>query len=200
MSQLTAGIAQRPRPGKPPSGGTWTRQFPTSTSTDDLADGFRQNLGSFLGALDEAGAAHTINATYRPAERAYLMHYAYRIAREGLDPATVPERAGVQIDWVHRDAKGAPDLAASRAAAEEMVRAFDIVHRPALATRHTDGQAVDMNISWSGPLTIRNANGDLVTIRNGRRDGMNPQLIDVGRTYGVIKHMTDQPHWSTDGH
>jgi len=200
LNQLMQGIEQSPRPGKPPSGGMWSRQFPTSSSTNDLDPDFRQNVEDFLNALDDAHATYNINATLRPPERAYLMHYAYRVAREGMDPATVPEMNGVPIDWVHRDAKGVPDLAASRAAAEEMVRAFNIVYRPALTSRHSEGKAVDMNIHWSGPLTIRNANGEMVTIRNGPRDGSNQQLQDVGATYGVNKLQSDPPHWSSDGH
>ena len=59
------------------------------------------------------------------------MHYSYRIARENMDPATVPAMAGVDINWVHRDARGAVNLAASRAAASAMVGGYQIVFSPA---------------------------------------------------------------------
>jgi hypothetical protein len=148
-----------------------------------------------------AGVHVTISATLRPPERAYLMHYAFRIAREHLDPAQVPARTGVNIEWVHRNAQGQPDLAASQTAAEAMVRGYSIVYRPALASRHTQGLAIDMNISWSGTLVIRDRNGQEVTITSTPRTGAgNADLHRVGVTYGVHKLASDPPHWSSDGH
>jgi hypothetical protein len=149
--------------------------------------------------LQNAGATVKINATYRPPERAYLMHYAYRIAREGLDPRQVPARNGVDIDWVHRDSAGKFDLAASRNAAEDMVNAYDIVHRPALYSQHTRRLAIDMSISWEGTLTIRNAKNKTVRITSTPRTGQNSKLIAVGKSFGVEKLISDPPHWSSDG-
>jgi hypothetical protein len=129
------------------------------------------------------------------------MHYSFRIAREGLDPATVPAVAGVNIQWVHTNAAGAADGAASRNAAEQMVQAYGIVFRPALGSRHTEGNAIDMDISWQGDLTISNAGGNTITITTTPRTGAaNAALQGVGASYSVRKLASDPPHWSTDGH
>lgn len=180
------------------SGLSWTRAFPTSTNTTDLEDGFRENVENFITALRNAGATVSISATYRPAERAYLMHYSYRIGEEGLDPRTVPENKDVDIEWVHKT-NDKPDLALSKRAAHQMVLGYDIEYRPSLTSRHTTRNAIDMSISWVGNLKIIDANGKEILIKTGRKDGLNPKLIEVGASYGVIKHLTDRPHWSTDG-
>lgn len=165
------------------SGSSWVSQFPNSTSTADLADGFRQNAESFISAMETAGATVDVSSTLRPPERAYLMHYSYAIAKEGLDPAQVPAMAGVNIDWVHKKADGSADLAASKTAAAQMVSGYGIVFKPALTSRHTEGHAIDMTISWSGNLNIKNASGASVNITGGTRNGSNTQLIQVGATY-----------------
>jgi hypothetical protein len=183
------------------SGAQWIGRFPTSTSTADLSPSFAQAVDSFIAALQAAGANVAISATYRPPERAYLMHYAYRIARSGLDPATVPAMAGVDICWLHRDSVGNPDVAASITAAEAMVQGYGIVFAPALHSRHTERLAIDMNITWTGNLTIEDGNGQTVTITTTPRTGAgNLDLHAVGATYGVIKLVSDRPHWSSDGH
>ena len=183
------------------SGASWVRQYPTSTSTSDLTQPFRTRVENFLSALQAAGASVTIEATLRPPQRAYLMHYSFRIAREGLNPASVPALSGVDIQWVHMDARNHPDLAASRAAASAMVSGFGIVFRPALKSLHTQGEAIDMDISWSGDsLTITGADGRAVTIRSRPHTGANPELQRVGAGYLVYKLPTDPPHWSINGH
>ncbi len=81
-----------------------------------------------------------------------------------------------------------------------MVSGYGIVYEPALTSRHTEGHAVDMSISWSGNLSITNASGATVVINTTPRTGMNAQLIQVGASYGVVKLQSDPPHWSNDGH
>ena len=107
---------------------------------------------------------------------------------------------GVNIEWARRDARGLADRAASRRAAEEMVRAFKMVHEAALRSRHTEGRGIDMSISWSNNLEIADANGHRVLINTVPRNGNNLQLQAVARTFGVIKLISDEPHWSDDGH
>jgi hypothetical protein len=183
------------------SGGQWVSQFPTSTSIEDLSDPFRSNARRFVAALRQAQASVAIADTLRRPERAYLMHFAFAIAREAADPSAVPPMAGVDIQWVHRDAQGQPDLAASRAAAEQMVQGYGIVFQPAIASRHTQGLAIDMTITWQNNLAIVNGSGTTVTISSAPRDGAgNPDLHQVGSSYGVIKLLSDPPHWSSDGH
>jgi len=190
----------QPNPGEL-SGPQWVARFPTSTSTVDLVQPFRAAVDRFISAMRVAGARVTISATYRPPERAYLMHYSYGIAREGLDPRNVPARGGVNIRWLHTDAQGRPDLPASRNAASQMVDGYQIAYRPALTSRHTEGRAIDMNISWQGDLVITDANQQQVTITSTPRTGAgNTDLHAVGATFGVIKLVTDPPHWSDDGH
>ncbi|MHB8630003.1 MAG: hypothetical protein ACYDBJ_27415 [Aggregatilineales bacterium] len=203
-----AGVGGPPNNAAPPaprlSGKAWYNDFPTSVSTDDLTEPFKANAIRFLKALTDAGASYTISATFRPIQRAYLMHYAWAIARDGMNPASVPAYDGdgdkVNIDWVHRDAQGKVDRAASKAAAEEMVVAYDMAHNAALPTRHTEGHAMDVNISWDGDLSIKDASGHTVVIKTEPRTGSgNEKLHAVGATYGVIKLLSDPPHWSTDG-
>lgn len=186
---------------KEDSGAQWVSRFPTSTAISDLSPDFAASVGNFISALTSAGASVQISATYRPVERAYLMYYAWKLAREGFDPASVPEQAGVDISWLHYDANGNADVNASRAAAEAMVNGYGIVYAPALQSRHTLRQAIDMTITWSGDLAITDASGNVVTITSSPTTGAgNSDLWNVGASYGVHKLPSDSPHWSTDGH
>lgn len=183
------------------SGIEWVGRFPASASIDDLSEPFRTKAQRFLEALRSTNASVIVEGTLRPPERAYLMHYCFGIARKNFDPRAVPPRAGVDIEWVHRDGEGNPDLAASKAAAEEMTKGYGIVYEPVLKSRHTSGLAVDMTIRWEGALTIASAGGGVCTIVSGPRTGAgNPELHKIGASYGVFKLLSDPPHWSSDGH
>jgi len=183
------------------SGPAWTSLYPTSTSVDDLVEPFRTNVTNFAGALVDADASISISATLRPRERAYLMHYAYAIAKQGQDPSAVPPMQGVDICWQHYDESGNKDSGGSVSAAAQMVASYGIAYPPALTSRHTEGLAIDWSISWSGDLMIGDATGKTVTITSTPRTGAgNSDLWDVGSTYGVHKLQSDPPHWSDDGH
>lgn len=184
----------------PLSGPSWVQQFPTSKSVDDLVEPFHSNVQNFLAALGAAGAAVTIADTLRPPERLSLMHYSFQVAKSLLAPGLVPAIANVDIDWLHTDADGNPNLSASAAAAEQMVAGYGIVYAPALNSLHALGQAIDMDVSWSGDLTIANADGSTAVITSSPRNGQNPDLHKVGATYEVIKLLSDPPHWSLTGH
>ncbi|HYL77371.1 MAG TPA: hypothetical protein VEU96_24370 [Bryobacteraceae bacterium] len=185
----------------PFSGPYWVSKFPSSKSTDDLVEPFRTSAKRFIAALQAAQASVVVDDTYRPVERAYLMRFAWEIARNNFSPANVKAQAGVDIQWVHLDPLGQPDLAASKAAAEQMVQGYAIAFEPVLATRHTERLAVDMTITWQGDLTIAAGDGSLTTITSLPRTGAgNTDLHAVGATYGVIKLVKDHPHWSSDGH
>ncbi|MBI3677689.1 MAG: peptidoglycan-binding domain-containing protein [Proteobacteria bacterium] len=183
-----------------PSGPQWCSRFPGSAATADLTPDFRDRVEAFLSQLKHAGASVSISATYRPPERAYLMHWCWMIAREGVDPAGVPPMQGVAIAWLHKSSSSAPDIAASRSAAAQMVSTYDLRFEPSLTSRHTQRRAIDMTIGWSGTLTIRDFNAELRKIASLPRDGSNAELIDVGASFGVIKLVSDPPHWSDDGH
>ncbi|MFL5208172.1 MAG: hypothetical protein ACJ8CC_03370 [Microvirga sp.] len=193
-------LAMRAEAAREPSGRDWVTRFPGSRSTADLAHGFREGVEKFIRAMSDGGAAVRISATFRPPERAYLMHFAFKIARENLDAMSVPAMDGVDIDWVHRNGAGGVDLPASRRAAEDMVQAYGMSVGAALRSRHTERRAIDMTISWSGNLTLRDGNGQEVTIATSPRSGGNTSLHRVGRSFGVVKLVSDPPHWSEDGH
>jgi hypothetical protein len=182
------------------SGPVWVSRFSGTSSPDACVDPFRANLKAFLAALAKAGAQVSIADTFRPPERAYLMYWSWQIAKNFVDPQEAQPMAGVDIDWVHRSAAGAPDIPKSRAAASQMVSLYQIVSKPALTSRHTERRAIDMNISWQGSLPIDGPNGGETNISSVPHTGLNPELIQVAATYGVIKsHFNDPPHWSDDG-
>jgi len=185
-----------------PAGPEWVDKFQGSSSADACAEPFRSGLGEFIRELRRAGATVNLNATLRPPERAYLMHCAWNIAKNMADPASMPKMPTVNIEWVLRDVSGQPDIPRSRTAARQMVDRFGMVAQAALVSRHTQGLAVDMDIAWSGELTVRGSDGSEVRIAGGPRTGMHPRLAAVGATYGVIKAVFagDPPHWSIDGH
>jgi hypothetical protein len=195
------------------SGVQFVPRFPGSRDTADLVQPFRGNVERFLAALNAAGAAVHIQTTFRPAKRAFLMHFAFAIAKGSIaadkvpvfDPAVVPaddlNKGPLDIEWVHRDAQGHPDLAASRQVAAQMVTAYGIVFGPAFPTRHSARRAIDMTITWAGALKIADGASKVVTITSTPRTGAdNAELHKVGATYGVIKLVADHPHWSDNGH
>ena len=194
------------------SGLDWVNRYPDSKSTNDLEPSFRDKVNKFIAALQTAGATPSIESTYRPVNRSYLMHYAWQIAN-GLDPRNVPDYA-LAICWVHRKADGDFDLAASRAAAQQMIgkpaynmahdaawddQWFDVGHNQRFS-QHNQRKAIDMTITWTGDLTITDGTGKQVTITSTPRNGAgNADLHAVGATYGVLKLATDEPHWSDTG-
>ncbi len=91
-----------------PSGPQWCARFPGSASPNDLVPDFRDRVQAFLSVLKNAHADVRISATFRPPERAWLMHWCWRIANEGFDPATVPAMAGIAIAWNHAAANPPP--------------------------------------------------------------------------------------------
>jgi len=86
-----------------------------------------------------------------------------------------------------------------------MVAAYGIDNlqvSPSLTSRHIEGKAIDMIITWERALTIRKRDGSAVSITSTPRDGTNADLIEVGKSYGVIHFKAaqkDKVHWSTDG-
>ncbi len=177
------------------SGAQWVRFFPGSKSIDDLASPFRQRVQAFQKALKDAGATIEVTATFRPPERAYLMHYCVSINNRDIAPEDVPSMPGVDIDWVQYTS------AISIQAAQQMIDAYDIGSNPAaLRSRHTQALAIDWIIEWQGNLNIKDASGRVVSIGAPRAGNDNADLWDVGASYGVYKLEYDPPHWSIDGY
>jgi hypothetical protein len=177
------------------SGPAWCARFPTSNKLDDLLPDFGDRCKAFVSAMKKGGATVSVAATYRPSERAYLMHWCCMIGNSGQDPATVPKMAGVDIDWTHKG-----NREAARTAAKAMMAKYEIKFPAALVSRHTQRRAVDMTIGWQGTLKLIDFDGKEHKISSAPRNGSNPQLIVVGKTFGVIKLISDPPHWSDDGH
>ena len=177
------------------SGPQWCARFPTSNKLEDLTPDFGDACRAFISAMQKGGATVSVAATYRPPERAYLMHWCCMIGNSGQDPASVPPMPGVAIDWTHNHSP-----ADAKAAAKAMMVKYEIQFPAALVSRHTQRRAVDMTIGWQGTLTITDFDGVTHKIASSPRNGSNPELIQVGRTFGVIKLVSDPPHWSDDGH
>jgi hypothetical protein len=179
------------------SGSAWWHanqaKYPNSASVSDLESSFRTKVEAFIAALQAAGATVSVSATRRNKIRAHLMHYSWDIAKGLIKPSAVPGISGLTIVWDHGT------LPKSKSAAAAMVGLFDIVYRPSLTSRHISGTAIDMTISWTGTLKIKNKAGTVVSI-DAPRDGSNPKLHTVGKSYGVVKLLSDPPHWSVDGH
>ncbi|NEW05753.1 hypothetical protein GK047_06935 [Paenibacillus sp. SYP-B3998] len=175
------------------SGKRWVQEFPGSSSVSDLSSTFKPKVEKFVKAMKDAGISVTINATLRPKERAYLMHYSFKIANGQISPKNVPALAGVNITWLH--SQDDASFTKSKAGAKEMVSAYGIVAAPALDSDHIRGNAIDMNSPVTKSTTIKKADGTNTTITS--YDG----LVAVGKTYGVYHLLpvaSDPVHWSSD--
>lgn len=181
------------------SGPLWIKKFPGSVSTKELSAPFRENVENFILALRNAGAVVRIAATLRPPERAYLMHWSWKLSRRLVKPESIPRKPNINIEWEH------DSYEKSVKAAFAMVNAYGMSRlnvAPALKSRHTEGNAIDMSISWAGALSIFDHTGTKVVITTSPKDGMNKILHEIGKSYGVIKYhggSKDKPHWSVDG-
>ncbi|MEJ5074337.1 hypothetical protein WH357_18675 [Enterobacter ludwigii] len=174
---------------KEPSGSQWVRRFETSSNISDLSPEFSTAVNNFTRSIIDAGGHVRVSATYRPVERAYLMHYAWKIAREGMRPSSVPAKDGVNIDWTHKGNDNA-----AFAAAQDMVNGYHIVYGPVLSSRHTQRRAIDMTITGVIGKYLKNASGNNVLVSSQSK------LHEVGASFGVHKLLSDPPHWSDDGH
>jgi hypothetical protein len=200
---LSAGTGVTPPPAPPAaaaqlSGAAWWHanqaNYPNSSKLADLASPFREKAMRFIAALEAAGADVSVTSTLRNPIRAYLMHYSGTVANGTDAPAAVPAKAGCPIVWDHGN------LAQSKTGAQEMYTLFNIKFPASLTSLHIQGQAVDMTISWSGTLSIVDANGKTHTLGAPRSGETNSGLHAVGATYGVLKLLSDAPHWSSTGH
>ncbi len=169
------------------SGAHWVSRFPTRRSTADLVSPFGGNCDDFIAAVEAAGGSVAISATLRPKQRAYLMHWAWQIGKAGVEPAKVPAEDGVDIEWDHGDA------AASSQAAMAMVSAYGLAYKPSLTSRHIQGRAIDMTITGIVGKTMKGKDGADVPIASAK------DLYAAGADYGVVKLVSDPPHWSDDG-
>jgi hypothetical protein len=99
----------------------------------------------------------------------------------------------VDIEWSHTGPDGDMDLIKSRVAAEQMVQAFEIVFKPALTSRHTEGGAIDMTVTGYLKKSFVDAKQRSVELKSPS------DLHRLGASFGVHKLVSDPPHWSDDG-
>jgi len=204
------------------SGAQWCSRYPGSAKLEDLDVPFKDDLKAFLDACKAAGVVWHVTQTYRPPQRAYLMHYAWKVAKGQVAPAAVPAYSGEgeapRIKWAHEKKED------SIKAAQAMVNGYGIVFAPALKSNHSGKTAVDMSVSsWTwkegkyieiqvkgkaekrriekNALRTKEATvgGKKKTFSTGLGDEYNTDLHEVGATYGVKKLFTDKPHWSASG-
>jgi len=180
---------------------TWANAHAKNSSkVDDLDAGFRTKVKEFTAALEAAGATVDVTTTKRSDKRAYLFHWSWKIHLDKCKPSDPPAKAGVEIEWDHGD------IAASKKGAKEMVEGFGLAvppastNAPSLTSNHISGKAIDMTLTWTGELKIKNKAGTVVAVPWMANVNANTKLQDVGSTYGVKKLKTDAPHWSHDGH
>ncbi len=188
-------------PNLEPSGAVWCSRFPGSAELGSLNDSFKAKASAFINAMRDAHISVRINAALRPIQRSYLMYHAFEIAKGRERPDQVPSWAGVNIDWVHRNADGSMNLQQSIDAAKAMCRGYGInIHSATQAvgrpgrSRHNYGAAVDLNIAGYVGKRIRDASGTQVQL-NSFAD-----LKQVGHDYGVIYYPHENMHWSDTGH
>lgn len=177
------------------SGTQWVSRYMGSTSLDDCASGFREDAKAFVDAMRSGGISVSIAATYRPINRAYLMHYAAAISRGEANISNIPKKEGVLIDWAHLDASGKPNPQAAKKAAQAMVNAYGIGGNPvALNSNHTNGTAMDIHISNYNGKSIKHAD-DSINKVNSFSD-----LVRAGASWGIRWFGSgDKVHWSRSG-
>lgn len=186
------------------SGLTWvswaTSNAADSDDIEELEATFRQNVKDFKKALEDAGAKVSVNDTKRSDKRAYLFHWSWKIALDKCKASDATAMAGVDITWDHGD-----DVK-SKAGAQEMVTGFGLAvppkstNAPSLTSRHIEGKAIDMDITWTDKIKVKDKTGKETEVTFNADVNANTVLHAIGKSYGVIKLATDAPHWSTDGH
>ncbi|MEP7222361.1 MAG: hypothetical protein ABI673_06795 [Novosphingobium sp.] len=186
--------------GKPAnlSGEAWWHaneaKYPNSREINALRPAFAQKVYDFVAALRRAGAIVSIGSTLRNRVRAHLMLYSFQLARGDLNPRHVPPIDGCDIIWDHGD-----ELA-SRSSAAQMRDLFGVVYQPSLRSLHITGEAVDMTISWQNNITVEDAFRRQHVIGGPGSGASSAALHAIGKSYGVIKLLSDAPHWSVNGH
>lgn len=122
------------------------------------------------------------------------MHFSWKVAYGEVDPADVPKKSGLDLEWDHGE------LEKSREAAAEMVKLFGMAHIASLSSNHILGKAIDMNIFWKNTLVITRPAPLLKRIESRPRSGQNRELHELGASaFGVRKLVSDPPHWSSNG-
>ncbi len=183
-----------------PSGASWIDRYPASQRLQDLDSNFGSDVREFVAVLEKASATVEVLATRMPPERAYLMHWAWRITQEGLDPRHVPYMDGVDIRWWHGN------LGTSREAAWSMVHGYGIEELdepPPLISPYTEGQVVAMRVRWRGALRLYPDSPQEQIITSNPQDGTNLDVMTLAEIHGLEHLLTvpdsDEVHWAMPG-
>lgn len=195
-------------------GSQWADRFPLPYTNEkealaQLSPSFGPKVKKFITALRNASATVTVNTTYRPQPRAYLMANAWLIYDDKIKPSAVAKYPGVDRDgkavksdgsivpicWQARNSTtGAVDDDQTDTLADAMVTAYDIDGAAGYPTEHMKRNAVDISISWKnalvirqGPILPKGTPRAAVRITSGKKDGSNAALWRVGASYGIIK-------------
>ncbi len=180
-----------------------------SKDVEMLEISFKNKVKLFLKALDDAGVAYKITTTKRSAKRAYLFHWSWQIVHgiwsknkflRKCKASEATKMPGVDIEWDHGNEK------ASKLAAQEMLDDFELAappkstSAPALSSNHIKGEAIDLvfEVPWTN-AKIKKQDGTEVLVPYLRDVNVNTLLHEVGKSYGLIKHLHDAPHWSING-
>ena len=170
-----------------------------SNDIDELEASFKTNAVAFINALKEAGASVQISTTTRSAMRAYLFHWSWKISQGKCKASDATQMKGVDIDWDHHDDEK------TKSAALEMVNGFGLAIppkstvAPSLTSNHIVGKAIDLTITWKGEIKIKKKDNSDVAVAYMTDVNANTTLHEIGKSYGVIKHTKDAPHWSFNG-
>lgn len=179
-----------------PSGKAWVSEFPDPKSISALSDEFRPKAQAFLDALKRGGVEVEINATLRPKQRSYLMHYAQEIRNGRISPDKVPpyKDGSVKIDWAHRDKDGNPNFVSAKKSAEDMAKAYGLGRRPvALNSNHNPGSAMDIEITNYVGKSVA-IDGGVIKIKTFS------DVVKIGNSFGVKWYgAKDAVHWSLTG-
>ena len=193
------------------SGKEWVKEYKEKEGQseesllNDLEYNFKNNVVTFINVLRNSGASVVVTSTRRSKKRATLMHYAWRI---GVSKDITPQQAQIEtqkenipINWIHTDSSGKYSEEISREKALEMKNAYGMRDKASLTSNHILGKAVDMTITWTKDIEIKDKTGKEYTLTPN--DGAKcKELHDIGATYGVhklVKNPPDDPHWSFNG-
>ncbi len=116
-------------------------EYANSTSIDKLDATFRENIKEFRKAITDAGANVSISTTQRSEKRAYILHWAYKIAKGLVTADKVPAKTGVDIMWDH----GTNTI--SKNAALEIITEAQVAYQPSLTSNHIKGKVIDWTIT-----------------------------------------------------
>jgi hypothetical protein len=181
------------------SGAAWWQRnrtsHPESSSLSSLSESFRPKAETFLAALTAAGAKTHLSACFRSRSKGWLMHYSWQVAMGAVAPEDVPYDPEIpNIVWDHGD------LARSRSGATEMKNIFHLAFKPKRdGSLHYAGNAIDVTISWTGTIKVKNQAGVEIDVSGPCDGASNTTLHAIGASYGVHKLVGDAPHWSSTG-